>query len=330
MLNDVDPGVEATIGWRDVVHNGLPAGEAIAYTARLDYDGDREDVHRFARVEGARRPALCQLDSRVALRTRRRSRARRSPASRAQSRPIGSWSFRRRRRSATATGRPIRRSSCAAVEAVRPEGAERVGTTIGFGADELARTLRFLREARFEGLVTHLFAVRAFLPGAIGDAHCSALAPLRESLHEEFDRLFIKLRLPRYAIAPRDIETPSLRATIERLLHEAATAHGVPTGSPSATLELNGSAGRDELHDFAERLDSAEVAGALPWAALARLLPDGEPPYAAYRARLIESFDALAAGEANEFIDALAHRHDPELDEALDAMCASLHVTAQA
>ena len=44
VLNDVDPGVEATIRFRDVVHNGLPAGEAIMRTSRhVHYDGERDD-----------------------------------------------------------------------------------------------------------------------------------------------------------------------------------------------------------------------------------------------------------------------------------------------
>ncbi len=43
VLNDVDPGVEATIRWRDVVHNGLPAGVSIARVAHVRYDGDRTD-----------------------------------------------------------------------------------------------------------------------------------------------------------------------------------------------------------------------------------------------------------------------------------------------
>ncbi|HVA33489.1 MAG TPA: hypothetical protein VNG31_05035, partial [Candidatus Baltobacteraceae bacterium] len=44
VLNEVDPGVEATIRWRDVVHNGLPAGEAIVRVAHVRYDGDRDDA----------------------------------------------------------------------------------------------------------------------------------------------------------------------------------------------------------------------------------------------------------------------------------------------
>ena len=83
-----------------------------------------------------------------------------------------------------------------------------------------------------------------------------------------------------------------------------------------------------ELHDFADRLTSAELASALPWAALARFLPDAQPPYAEYRTQLIDALDPLIDSESNDFIDALQHQRDPDLDAALDAMCAALHATA--
>ena len=44
VLNYVDPSVEATICWHDVVHNGLAAGETIAVTAHVRYDGERVDA----------------------------------------------------------------------------------------------------------------------------------------------------------------------------------------------------------------------------------------------------------------------------------------------
>jgi hypothetical protein len=208
---------------------------------------------------------------------------------------------------------------------VRARGA---GTMAAFTPDRLNRTLRFLREARFDTLVTHLFALRAFLPDAIGDGYSSAIATLADLLHEELDRLFIKLRLPRYAIAPRDVETPSLRSTIEAVLHDAASAHGLPADSPTASIELRGSFDPSELQEFTERLGSAELAGALPWAALARLLPDSLPPHAQYRTGLIDALDDFVDSESSDFIEALQHRQDAALDAALDTMCASLHATA--
>src|SRR5581483_2632587 len=97
-----------------------------------------------------------------------------------------------------------------------------------------ARTLEFLQEAAFGGTISHLFAQRAFLPEALGDSHFTALGALRELLRGQFDRLFIKLRLPDYAVASRDVETPSLRATIERVVHDAAEARGTPAEPPGA------------------------------------------------------------------------------------------------
>ncbi len=325
-LNEVDPGVEAAICWRTVVHNGLQAGATIAHVARVRYDGEREDeivsnelnvraLPVFADtiaglpfgLDGVLGPALGGMPR--AIPTDRFLEL--PPAM-----PVGDGNG------------TIYRAQLTADLVERHAAVESVGTLMSLSAERLSRSLRFLREARFGALVTHLFALRAFLPDAVGDAYCSALAPLRECLHEELDRLFIKLRLPSYAIAPRDVETPSLRATIERVLDEAASARGLPSGSPTASIELRGSFLPSEVQDSAERLSSSELAAALPWAALARLLPDEAPVYADYRAHLIESLDAFADSEASEFIEALQHRHDPSLDAALDAMSAALHATA--
>ena len=207
----------------------------------------------------------------------------------------------------------------------------RIGTMAGtlatFQDERLARTLRFLREARFGTLITHLFAIRAFLPTAIGDAHAASLDSLRESLREELDRLFIKLRLPNYAIASRDVETPSLRTTVERVLHDASQARGIPAESPTASAELRGSFHPIELREMADRLTSCELAGALPWSALARLLPDETTVFTEYRTRLIETLDALVASDSADFLEALQYRHEASLDEALDALTDSLRAT---
>ena len=203
--------------------------------------------------------------------------------------------------------------------------ANRAGTTVAFTGDRLARSLRLLEEARFGGMVTHLFALRALLPDAVGDSHTGSLPALRDLLREEFDRLFIKLRLPSYIIAPRDLETPSVRTTVERVLEDAANARGIPAESPAASLLLRGSFDPSELRDFADRLEEAELASALPWAALARLLPDGTQQLQHYRALLTDRLDALSQGDTTEFIDALQRKRDAALDGALDVVRTSLH-----
>jgi hypothetical protein len=199
---------------------------------------------------------------------------------------------------------------------------------VSFTADKHARILRFLDEARFDGLITHLFALRAFFPEAIGDTHISAVSSMRDVLREELDRLFIKLRLPNYVIAPRDIETPSMRATLERLLHDVAAARGVPAETPNVAVILRGMFDPSELTELGEKLADAELASALPWAIAARLLPDGTPQLAHYRAMLIERLDAFADADASEFLDALQRRRDITLDAALDVVRTSLHANA--
>lgn len=323
VLNDVDPGVEATIRWRSVVHNGLNAGTLIAQVAHVRYDGERSDEVLSNELKVRAGPifanAIAGLPFGVdgmlgpALAGRRRALTEDRYLQLPPATPVGEGNG--------APGMPA--LAAGIVENATP--GRIAGTMAALAPERIARTLRFLREARFDGLVTHLFGLRAFVPDFVGTGHVPTLEPLREALREELDRLFIKLRLPKYVISARDVETPSLRATIVRVLHEASDAHGLPQESPTAAIELRGSFDPDDLAELAERLGATPVATALPWAALARLLPNDPQPFAIYRADLIAQFEALAEADAGEFIDALQHGSEPELDAGLDAMCASLN-----
>ena len=334
-LNDVDPGVEAVIRWRDVVHNGLPAGEGIVVTAQVRYDGEREDDIESNELKVRATPEFANaiaglpfgLDGMIGPSLG-------GPRALAQERylelppatPVGE---------SNGSGRALASSAYPAIADGRanypePEsgtdgaGSNGVGVCAAFTAERLNRALRFLDEARFDGTITHLFALRAFLPDAIGDAHAAALPALQDLLHEELDRLFIKLRLPSYAIAPRDVETPSLRATIERLLHDAVGARGTPADPPGAPLILRGSFDPVEMADLLDRLEGAELAGALPWAALTRLFPDSTPELRRYGVLLAERLDAAADLDASEFLEMLQRRRDGDLDGALDDVRAAL------
>jgi uncharacterized repeat protein (TIGR01451 family) len=329
-LNDVDPGVEATIRWQDVAHNGLAAGEAIDVTARIRYDDEREDEIVAEELKVRATPAFANsiaglpfgLDGMLGPAFGRGRRA--LVEERFLELPPATPVVERNGNADIAL-----ESGLSAIAAHAGGDARRAGTLVVFSHERLGRVARFLEEARFEGFVTHLFAIRAFLPDAVGDAHAGALAALRDALRDELDRLFIKLRLPNYAIAARDVETPSLRAVVERLLHETASARGTPAEPPDAAVTLAGTFEPAALSEFADRIEDAELASAPTWAALARLLPDSPSEFARYRAPLCDRLDAMTELESAEFVATLQRDRDGALDAALDDVLAALHAAAR-
>ncbi len=334
VLNDVDPGVEATIRFRDVVHNGLPAGEVITRTANVHYDGERSDEMPSNELKVRATPVFANaipglpfgLDGMVGpsfggQRMLTEDRFMELPPAT----PVAG--------NGDATGRSIVGTDYPALVAASNGdavdgtlvGDRVVGVAVTFTAERHARVLRFLDEARFDGLITHLFAMRAFFPEAIGDTHVGAVASMREMLRDETDRLFIKLRLSSYVIAPRDIETPSMRATLERLLHDVHDARGTPAETPGATVVLRGNYDPQVIAELGDRLGDTELASALPWAILARFLPDGSAQFAHYRGMLVARLDSFADADSAEFLDALQRKRDVALDAALDVVRTSLH-----
>jgi hypothetical protein len=345
VLNDVDPGVEATIRFRDVVHNGLPAGEAIVRVAEIAYDGDRIDEMVSNELKVRATPLFANaipglpfgLDGMV------------GPSFGVGQRAITEDRFMELPPATPVNGdvshvyvpsdeMPLALGSNGiAADSPGSEidgvldaslAGERAGVMVTFTAERHARALRFLDEARFDGLVTHLFAMRAFFPEAIGDSRVGAVTSMREMLRDHLDQLFIRLRLPNHVIAPREIETPSLRATLERLLHDIGGARGVPPDSPGATVILRGYSDINEIVELTDRLSDTELASALPWAIMARLLPDGTVQLAHYRSMLVERLDAFADADSSDFLDALQRRRDVALDAALDVVRTSLHANA--
>jgi uncharacterized repeat protein (TIGR01451 family) len=345
VLNDVDPGVEATIRWRDVVHNGLPAGEAILHVAHVRYDGERNDEVISNELKVRATPVFANaipglpfgLDGMVGpafgggQRALTEERFMELPNATPVAESNGTRAISSAAYPALDASRPVIPASTEDLDDLGVFDSSivgnRAGTSVAFTPERLAKALRFVDEARFGGLVTHLFALRAFFPDAIGDTHAGTLAALRDAMREELDRLFIKLRLPNYVISPRDVETPSMRSTIERVLHDAGAARGVPAEPAAASVVLRGSYEPSEIAEMSERLHDCELACALPWAALARLLPDASPQFANYRSLLVERLDALADSDSSEFMDALQRRRDAALDGALDVLRTSLHAS---
>ena len=326
VLSDVDAGVEATIRWREVVHNGLPSGEAIVRVARIAYDGDRNDEIRAPELKVRCAPAFANtisglpfgLDGMVGPSIGNSQRALASGDDRFVELPPATPVARPEMPHAPVLSLP---EAPAVMTAVR-EGTQTVQTVLAFDRDRLTRTLRFLGEARFTGLVTHLFAIRAFFPDAMSLPDDARLRELRELLRETLDRVFIKLRMPNYVIAPRDLESAAARGALDALLRDLDAGHA--PAALSGSLVLHGEIDASEADELRERLDGAAIGTALPWAILARLLPTQGDGMRNYRELLVAALDELRDGDETAFIDALQRRPYPVLDGALDVVRAQL------
>ena len=336
ILSDVDPGVEATIRWREVVHNALPSGEAIARTARVAYDGERSDEIAAPQVKVRCAPAFANtisglpfgLDgmlgpsfggSQRAL-TGGDDRFVELPPAMPVARPeIPSSSVLSLAPSVNGSSHAEAATAVLPAAAVETDGVQ---TVVAFDRDRLARTLRFLGEARFTGLVTHLFAIRAFFPDALSVSDEASLRDVREHLRETLDRIFIKLRMPTYVIAPRDLESTAARDALEALLDDLD-----PQAAPaslSGSIVLHGSIAPGEMDELRHRLNDASIGTALPWSFLARLVPTQGDGLRNYRDLLVAALDELAGADETAFVDALQRKPYPVLDGALDVVRAQL------
>ena len=336
-FNDVDPGIEATIRWRDVVHNGLAAGEAIVRVAHVRYDGDRLDHILSSELKVRSAPVFANsipglpfgLDGMIGPSFAGGPRALGPAENRVlELPPATAIEAESGEIEVFSQFIPVCAGAATEVAETRPEGSDRptVATLASFTPEELEKALRFLEEARFGGLVSHLFAIRAFVPNHVGGVDASALEAERSSLRESLDRLFIKLRLPHYTIAPRDIEGPAARATLEHFLSALTDGNsGIPQSADEHSFRGEVHAG--ELVELRARVRDAALGTALPWLALARCMPDALPELGNYRDVLSHALLELVPLDAMAFTEALQRRRYAVLDAALDVVRAKLNAS---
>ncbi|NNM99395.1 MAG: DUF11 domain-containing protein [Candidatus Eremiobacteraeota bacterium] len=318
----VEPGVEAVIRWRDVAHNQLQLGERIVRKARVSYDGERSDEILSGELQVRATPLLAGsiaglpfgLDGIVGSVLGEQRTVEQAPYVEVQraERPPAETLTPSAIMPAVLNGSMVSRS--------------RVGTLVVLGPERLAQIERQLGEFRPGKIVGHLFALRALLPDAVGSAQLPSLDLLRDALRESLDRLFIKLRIAHYAMVERELETPALRASIENALADAALARGAPTLPSGQVASLTGHFDGDEMRALLERLPEAPLASALPWFALAHLLPDERVPVARYRSALCAALGSLLACDPSEFLDRLTRGTDDGLDAALAGVRESLAI----
>ncbi len=203
-----------------------------------------------------------------------------------------------------------------------------------FARDALERALMFLEQSDYGGLITHLFAIRTLMPTAfvgLDGEIPGKLAAQREALRGVVDRLFIKMRMPRYALTAKDVEDRSSRAALVELVGSLRAATGdVDPGVLDAAVVLEGPLEIDRLTPHLAALESEPLGSARPWLVLANMLPQtfvtprGGQSLSVYRSTLVATFTNVAALPNEEFHRVLGGTQNAALDAALRDVRAAL------
>lgn len=203
-------------------------------------------------------------------------------------------------------------------------------TLLAFAPDRLRRTLTFLQQSDYGKLVSHLFALEAFFPDRVLEEPelDELFVAVRDAFRSTLDRLFVRLRLPRYSIAARDLEDRSSRDAVVNLTDRVAELGMRDTsgsvGALNGGIRIKGPIDRTSLDHALEGLSDAPIGGVTPWIACVALLGTTiETPGATsdalgiYREALISVLRVLETLPMSEFHRVLTSSTNAELDAAL-------------
>ncbi|MBV9277219.1 MAG: hypothetical protein JOZ97_03185, partial [Candidatus Eremiobacteraeota bacterium] len=324
VLNEAQPGIEARVTWREVVHNGLPAGESIVRIAHVRYDNARHD--EFSSGELKVRATAVFANNIPGLPFGLNGTLGPTMQAGPHALPDGGDGFVQLPPATpvaeqtywlAAAQHSFEDGAVAAHEPqLRPNGSATtdahalhhgdVASACIMPAERFEKTIRFLKEARFGALVSHLFAIRAFFPTTLSGADSlrAALEEERVQLRDALDRLFIKLRLPQYTLAARDLESMPMRRSLLELVKQL---DGGRASAPAADADivLSGVIDLGEAQQLSAAVRDAKLGTAPAWRMRAFFIPDGPPPLRGYRAALLEQFEGFESLSPDEFAQAL-------------------------
>jgi hypothetical protein len=196
-------------------------------------------------------------------------------------------------------------------------------TSLSLALDEakLDWMVRYLDEARFEGVVSHLMVIRALFPDTAETP--AATERLREhgaKLNELVDRLFIKLRLPNQTLVRDDLETWEYRESFEALLASLRSERGRDIEMRGG-LTISSWVEPRMLSAAEEDLRHSKIVTAAPWHAASMLIAtslerDGQlvASFGSYREALLRQFWSMRDLSPTEFEAALHKPGDVELE----------------
>ncbi len=337
-LSDVGPGVEVIVRLRVIVNTPLPAGTTIETRARVSWDAAPEIIVPAEPVRVRSAAAFQIVEPHLPFSVLDAAAAPERPLSAARQLPPSEETLQ------LPPATPVRgahdngaRATIEGGQRATPiEPAARGDETVylELSPERLEWLVPYLREARFPGLLPHLMLLRALFPDDAHDADGVLRARLRrhgELLSETIDALFVKLRLPGSELAPADLETRELRASLRGVLDGLARERASGAGGELDGLRLSGTARYDELGAAVGALEREPLMTATPWLALSivmgtRLERDGTPlaDFSAYRSRLQRTLAELGRLGPAEFTAALMEPVEPQLDDEREALVDAL------
>jgi hypothetical protein len=185
--------------------------------------------------------------------------------------------------------------------------------------EELTELMTDIASKAFVG---HVLTLRALFPASCPDgAVDAALQGCREAWRGAMDRLFIRLRIPDYAIGPRDIMDRRTHLDLVRLLEEVAIPHRQLSEPSHDVLRTN-----LDLDDVRATLEGLKEAAAPGWRtldAIAMLIPTAsendarlESALRAYRTTMRTRLSTFESVEPEKFYRCLHEPAPRDLDEA--------------
>jgi uncharacterized repeat protein (TIGR01451 family) len=333
-LGDVGAGVEVVVRLRAIVNTPLPADAVIDTVAYVTWDDTPEMTVEAEPLRVRSAPALPIVDPMLpfsvldaAAGASRPAYTRALPAGEEYMELPPATPVRRNgtRESAQGASSGALAGGEQARLAPAPAFEETVETptslSLALTGEKLDWMVRYLEEARFEGVVSHLMVIRALFPDTAETP--AATERLREhgaKLSELVDRLFIKLRLGNATLVRDDLETWEYRDSFEALLQMLRSERGRDIEMRGG-LTLSAWVEPRMLTAAEEDLRHSKIVTAAPWHAASMLIAtslerDGElvASFAGYREALLRQFWSMRDLSPTEFEAALHKPGEVELE----------------
>ncbi|HZO92234.1 MAG TPA: hypothetical protein VFB22_00565 [Candidatus Baltobacteraceae bacterium] len=329
-LGDVAAGVEVLVRLRAIVNTPLPGGTTIETRAYVVWDDTPEMVVRAHPLRVRSSAALPIVDPMLPFSVLDAAAA---PSSNGAQRRLTGETYLElppavpvRANGANPLHDAAQPSAIAGVEhpqlgpGIDDELPATAALVLDLPPDRLDWIVRYLDEARGDGLLADLMVLRALFPMRAGTADATeGLRDHAELLSEVVDRIFVKARLPGASPDADDVDSRaygvSLRALIDVLRSQDDGA-----APPGAGLRLVGFVERDALDAAAAMLEREPLVAADAWAVTASLLGTSLQrngvvlaDLTAYRDALRHTFEELRAARGGALTAALRSPAGDEL-----------------